>query len=50
MTLPKGGNPFDYFYIEQDGKKVYLSEIYPTYDWVNEDGYRNFAEWVEKAA
>ena len=46
----KGGNPFDYFYIEQDGKKVYLSEIYPTYDWVNEDGYRNFAGWVEKAA
>ena len=46
----KGDNPFDYFYIEQDGKRVYLSEIYPTYDWINDDGYNNFAEWVEKAA
>ncbi len=46
----KGDNPFDNFYIEQDGKKVYLSEIYPTYDWLNDDGYNNFGDWVEKAA
>jgi len=44
-TDTKGNNPFDYFYIEQDGKK-----IYPTYDWINDDGYRNFGNWVEKAA
>ena len=49
-TDRKGENPFGYFYIEQDGKKVYLSEIYPTYDWVNDDGYNNFGDWVEKAA
>lgn len=49
-TDTKGDNPFDYFYIDQDGKKVYLSEIYPTYDWVNDDGYNNFGNWVEKAA
>ena len=46
----KGGSPFDYFYIEQDGKRVYLSEIYPLYDLINDDGYNNFAGWVEKAA
>lgn len=22
----------------------------PTYDWVNDDGYNNFGDWVEKAA
>ena len=46
----KGKNPFDNFYIEKNGRKVCLSEIYPTYDWVDDDGYNNFAKWVEKAA
>jgi hypothetical protein len=49
-TDTKGNNPFSYIYIEQDGKKVYFSEIYPTYDWVNDDGYENLGDWVEKAA
>ena len=49
-SAAKGDNPFDSFYIEQEGKKVYLSEIYPTYDWVNDDGYENLGSWVEKAA
>jgi len=49
-TDTKGDNPFGNFYIEEDGKKVYLSEIYPTYDWVNDKGYDNFSDWVEKAA
>ena len=46
----KGRNPFDNFYIEKNGRKMYLSEIYPTYDWVDDDGYNSFAKWVEKAA
>lgn len=46
----EGKNPFDYFNIERDGRRVYFSEIYPTYDWVNDEGYNNFATWVEKAA
>jgi hypothetical protein len=46
----KGKNPFDNLYIEKDGRKVYLSEIYPTYDWVGDDGYNNFGDWVEKVA
>jgi hypothetical protein len=28
--------------------KIYrLSSIYPIYDWVEDDGYNNFADWVE---
>lgn len=27
-----------------------LSSIYPTYDWVTDDGFRNFPDWVEQAA
>jgi len=42
----KGQNPFGKLYID----RVYLSDIYLTYDWINDDGYNNFAEWVEKAA
>jgi hypothetical protein len=29
---------------------VRLSALYKTYDWVAEDGYRNFGGWVEAAA
>lgn len=46
----KGANPFDSWYLERNGKKVYLSEIYPTYDWTNNDGYKNLGDWIEKAA
>jgi hypothetical protein len=49
-TDRKGDNPFDYIYIERDGKKIYFSEIYPTYDWVGDNGYNNLGSWVEKAA
>ena len=27
-----------------------LSEIFKTYDWVDDDGYRYFTRWVEEAA
>lgn len=46
----KGKNPFDNFYIEKDGRYVYFSVIYTTYDWVIDDGYNNFADWIEAAA
>lgn len=49
-TSPRGNNPFDNFYIEENGRKKYLSDIYSTYDWVSDDGYSNFADWVEEAA
>jgi len=46
----QGTNPFDTFYIERGGRKVYFSELYRTYDWVNNDGYNNIGSWIESAA
>ena len=45
----KGKNPFENFCCEEKGKMKHLSQIYSTYDWVDNDGYNNFADWVEKA-
>lgn len=46
-----GQNPFENLYLTKpDGSKVYFSSLYPTYDWVRDDGYANFGTWVEKAA
>lgn len=49
-TDVKGKNPFDYWHTTVDGQKKYFSSIYFTYDWVNDDGYKNLGNWVEKAA
>lgn len=32
------------------GKTYKLSDLFPSYCWVNDDGYNNFSEWVECAA
>ena len=45
----KGKNPFENFCTEKKGEIMYLSQIYPTYDWVDNDGYHNFPDWVEAA-
>lgn len=50
-TETKGANPFDNVVRNNsDGSKTSFSKIYPTYDWVRDDGYKNFGDWVEKAA
>lgn len=49
-TNSKGENPFDNFYIEQNGKRIHLSQIYKTYNWVYDDGYNNIGKWIEEAA
>lgn len=49
-TEPKGENPFNRIYVERNGQRVYFSQIYNTYDWVTDNGYENFGDWVEKAA
>jgi hypothetical protein len=49
-TDAKGANPLSNWHIERDGRKVLLSEIYPTYDWVNDDGYHKMGDWIEAAA
>jgi hypothetical protein len=45
-----GSNPFNTFYIEQNGRQVYFSELYPTYDYIFNGGYSNIGSWIEKAA
>lgn len=35
---------------DANGKPVYFGQLYPTCDWVNDDGYSKFGAWVEKAA
>ena len=49
-TDTRGTNPFSKWQIDKDGRKVLLSEIYPTYDWVNDDGRNNMGNWIEAAA
>lgn len=46
----KGRNPFENIYLINSIPRRYLSELYPTYDWVTDNGYKNFASWVEAAA
>lgn len=32
------------------GRSYKLSELFPSYCWVNDNGYNNFSNWVEKSA
>lgn len=49
-TDTKGKNPFDHWSIKQNGRDVSFSSLYKTYDWARDDGYGNFAGWIESAA
>lgn len=44
----KGKNPFDNLSLTKN--RVYLSRIYRTYDWVNDNGRINLGKWIEEAA
>ena len=46
----KGENLFDNLYFEKNGREEYLSEVYKTYDWINDKGRENLGDWIEKAA
>lgn len=46
----KGKNPFDNLYFDRNGIKEYLSEIYKTYDWIDDNGRENLGKWIEQAA
>ena len=59
LTDTKGQNPFDKLYIESERRmallggiksKVYFSELYPTYDWTVDNGYKNIGLWIEAVA
>lgn len=46
----QGRNPLSYWEVEREGRKVPLSSLYSTYDWVRHDGYNNISTWIENAA
>lgn len=51
----RGSDPLDFIYVTQPAQymsplQVPLSNLYPTYDWVTNDGYNNFSQWIERAA
>lgn len=56
----KGLNPFSHmtatveesslFGLITEAKRRPLSALYPTYDWVDDDGYQNLGAWIEDAA
>jgi hypothetical protein len=46
----QGDNPFSRLYLTRNGCNVYLSDLYPTYLWFGDDGYKNFGTWIENAA
>ena len=50
QTDTRGKNPFETLHFTRNGQLIYLSQLYPTYDWVNEGGYENLGKWVEQAA
>ncbi len=49
-TADQGDDILDLYTIEQDGDDVPLNEIYFTYDWVHDNGYEYFGDWIEEAA
>lgn len=49
-TDSKGETTFGSLGKNSLGKGVFYSNVATTYDWVNDDGYNNFAPWVESAA
>lgn len=46
----KGSNQFGEIGQDENGNSIYFWQLFPTYDWVDNDGYKNFGNWVEKAA
>ena len=44
----KGNNPFQKFNFVNSSRT--LADIYPVYDWINDNGYQNLGRWVEEAA
>jgi hypothetical protein len=49
-TSSKGSNQFGEIGKDSSGNAVYFSVNYPTYDWVDDDGYNNLGTWIEAAA
>lgn len=49
-TATKGDNSFGELFTSPADSKKYFFERFPTYDWVDNDGYSNLNTWIEAAA
>lgn len=49
-TDSKGTNHFGELGKKPNGDSIFFGQIYPSYDWVNNDGYNNLGKWIEAAA
>ncbi len=49
-TGKKGDDHFGELDKDKDGNSVYFWQLYPTYDWIDDDGYNNLGDWIEEAA
>ncbi len=46
----KGDTTFGPIFTSSKDDKKYFFERFKTYDWIDNDGYKNLGNWVEKAA
>lgn len=49
-TSSKGSNAFGEIGKDAKGNSIYFSTDYTSYDWVDDDGYKNIGDWIEAAA
>src|SRR5205807_1276408 len=49
-TDAPGTNQFGEITKDSKGGSIYFWELYPSYDWVTNNGYQNLGTWVEDAA
>jgi hypothetical protein len=45
-----GDNQFGELGKDASGNSIYFWQKYPTYDWIDNDGYNKLGDWIEKAA
>ncbi len=48
-TTSKGLNPLEAMFVEEDDEKIPLSELFVTYDWLDDDGVNNLESWINKS-
>jgi len=49
-TDKEGKNTFGKVFPNEKGEDKYFWELYPTYNWIRDDGYKNMGNWIESAA
>lgn len=46
---PKGSNKFGVIGLDKNHNSVFFSTVYPTYDWVDDNGCYKLEDWIEEA-